>query len=45
MGGEETRKTRYQEWLPGFGANLLKLKILEGEKLFGRKDDESTSDI
>lgn len=44
MGGEETRKTRYQEWLPGFGANLLKLKILE-EKLFGRKDDESTSDI
>lgn len=42
---EETRKRRCQGWFPAFLAKFLKLEIPEEEKLFGRKDDASTSAI
>lgn len=45
MNGEETRKRRCQGWFPAFLAKFLKLEIPEEEKLFGRKDDASTSTI
>lgn len=41
----EDRKRRCQGWFPAFLATFLKLEIPEEEKLFGRKDDASTSAI